>query len=612
MSGYSIVHPDDAAKLAALIEELFRTGEIESTRDRSYRLRAVDGSYVWMEGSPTILRDDAGQPLAVISQLRDITERRRVLEALAESEARYRIIAENVTDIVSRVGIDGSTHYISPSAVEVTGYAADEHSGDQLRRRMHPDDLEVVKDRLGQMIEGKLPDRAHLTYRTRHNAGHWIWLEVTVAMVRDANGAPLEFISVARDVTERVRLEQDLRAARKAAEDAAAVKASFLANMSHEIRTPVTSILGFTELLTAQSELKAATREHVERIVGAGKALLSVVNDVLDFSKLEAGQFEVTPIPVSPAAVLRDALLMFSPQAEAKGLDLSFVADDLPPCVLLDPDRVCQVLLNLVGNAIKFTDRGSVRLVATYEARRGRLAVRVEDTGDGMTKAQQKKLFQRFSQVDASATQRGGTGLGLAISKGLIEAMGGKIGVESKAGAGSVFHFQFAAPVADTPAAETQETDFIAGLNGVRVLVVDDNRMNRELARAVLEPFGAEVFDAEDGRAGVAAAASRPVDVILMDIRMPGLDGPGALEQIRGGKGPNRGVPVLAFTADADLDGLDLPEGFNGIVRKPIVAIELAETISAAARVQKQIPPRRKSSAASALSGLRRNSGDDA
>jgi CheY-like chemotaxis protein len=201
-----------------------------------------------------------------------------------------------------------------------------------------------------------------------------------------------------------------------------------------------------------------------------------------------------------------------------------------------------------------------------------------------MAEDQQAKLFQRFSQVDGSSTRRhGGTGLGLAISKGLAEAMGGEIGVESTPGVGSTFHFTVDAPVAERPASGSDEIGAAAGLDGLRVLVVDDNPMNRELARAVLEPFGAQVSEAADGLAGVAAAA-QPVDVILMDIRMPGVDGPAALAQIRAGHGPNRKTPALAFTADADVIGVGNPDGFVGIVRKPIVPVALAQAIYAAAR----------------------------
>ena len=392
---------------------------------------------------------------------------------------------------------------------------------------------------------------------------------------RDATGAICAVMGVVRDIT-----EEDT--ARQAIEDAAAAKSLFLANMTHEIRTPLTSILGFANLLSGQSELNETARTRVSRVVSAGEALLSVVNDVLDFSKLEAGQFEILPKAVSPAELLRETLLMFSPQADAKGLSLTFEADGLPAFVLIDPDRLRQILINLVGNAIKFTDHGGVRLTAAYSARTGQLRVRVEDTGEGMTKAQQKKLFQRFSQVDASSTRRhGGTGLGLAISKGLVEAMGGAIGVASKAGAGSAFHFRIDAPVTAPSAAEPEETTAGSGLQGVRALIVDDNPMNRELARAVLAPFGVEISEAADGLAAVAAAAHR-FDVILMDIRMPLMDGPTALAKIRAGDGPNRDAPILAFTADAQVAGLGEPGGFDGLVRKPIVALALAQAISEA------------------------------
>jgi CheY-like chemotaxis protein len=277
--------------------------------------------------------------------------------------------------------------------------------------------------------------------------------------------------------------------------------------------------------------------------------------------------------------VLRDALLMFSPQAEAKGLTLVFAADDnLPPTLLMDPDRVRQILLNLIGNAVKFTEHGGIRVSASYVRRSGRLKVEVQDTGAGMTKVQQQKLFQRFSQVDASSTRRhGGTGLGLAISRGLAETMGGGIGVRSRPGHGSVFHFQIEAPIAQAPATDAAVADLGGLLADLRVLVVDDNPVNRELARIVLESLGAEVSEAQDGLAAVELAALLPVDVILLDIRMPGLGGREALAEIRTRDGPNQDVPILAFTADTDV--AMSRGGFDGLVRKPIVPTDLAEAI---------------------------------
>ncbi|HZZ32008.1 MAG TPA: ATP-binding protein, partial [Phenylobacterium sp.] len=399
-------------------------------------------------------------------------------------------------------------------------------------------------------------------------------------------GKVVAIVGVMRDVTSMVLLETELRAARDAAEASAAIKSDFMANMSHEIRTPLTAIVGFTSLLSARSDLDEAARTQVQRVASAGQALLSIVNDILDFSKLDAGQVEIKPRPVAPDQLLATAMDLFAPQAAEKDLALVFSAEgDLPSCLLIDPDRVRQILLNLIGNAIKFTEVGSVRVVAAYDAKASKLEVRVEDSGAGLTKAQQRKLFQRFSQVDASSTRRhGGTGLGLAISKGLAEAMGGEIGVRSRPGQGSVFYFRIAAPVA-APVAEitspTLLTQDETPLDGSRLLVVDDNPVNRELVRAILSPIGVAVTDAVDGLAAIEAAKSTSFDVILMDIRMPGLDGPAAAAKIRKGVGPNRDIPILAFSADVDVAEFEgATSDFDGVVRKPISPGDLISTLS--------------------------------
>jgi CheY-like chemotaxis protein len=260
----------------------------------------------------------------------------------------------------------------------------------------------------------------------------------------------------------------------------------------------------------------------------------------------------------------------------------------LPERVMIDPDRVRQVLLNLVGNAIKFTEQGAVRLFVSYDPGAARLRMRVEDTGAGISAEQQTKLFQRFSQVDASSTRKhGGTGLGLAISKGLTEAMGGGIAVSSIPGAGTVFSFDIAAPIAVEPAGELSALapePGGRGLDGLRVLVVDDNSVNRELARTVLEHVGAEVAEASGGRGAIEAAAVEPFDCILMDLRMPGVSGLDALGEIRGRPGPNQDVPILAFTADSDLGLLDGDHGFDGLVSKPIMAADLIDAVDRCTR----------------------------
>ena len=580
-SGFALVHPEDLPKLQNLIGELFSGAEVDPARDRTYRIVTASGDYVWMEGNPAIVRDGDGAPIAVISQLRDVSDRLAAAGALAESEHRHRLIAENATDIISRMGIDGRVNYFSPSVTDVTGYSVAEVTRASMIPLLHAEDIEPTLAAYRQIIAGR-PLAAPLAYRLRHKDGHWLWLEGTPILVRDAAGAPSEIIDVRRDVTAKVRLEAELRAAKNAADDAVAVKSAFVANMSHEIRTPLTSILGFTSLLSQSASIDATARGYVDRVAGAGHALLAIVNDILDFSKLEAGQVSICPKPTATSDLLRDALLMFTPQAQAKGLELEFEADEaMPPCLLIDPDRVRQMLLNLIGNAVKFTERGSVRLTSSYDAVAGRLEVRVRDTGPSMTRVQQRKLFQRFSQVDASSTrQHGGTGLGLAISQGLAEAMGGDIGVDSKRGVGSTFHFRIAAPVAQFPAANITAAAQLS-IEGLRLLVVDDNQANRELAKAILTPFGVEVAQAVDGQAAIEAASREPFDVILMDLRMPGLDGPSAANAIRAGSGPNRDAPILAFSADADLERFEnAASGFDGIVRKPIATQDLLAALA--------------------------------
>ncbi len=379
-----------------------------------------------------------------------------------------------------------------------------------------------------------------------------------VRTVRLAEGGAIRTFS---DVTERKRRELAVleanrvaEAARLQAETASAAKTEFLATMSHEIRTPLNSVIGYAELLVRAGDLPPEQASRAERIQAAGQALLTVVNDVLDFSKIEAGQIDLDPQPFVPAALADDAVSIVRIAADAKGLALDVtIAAGLAPRLVGDPDRLRQVLLNLLNNAIKFTPAGRVTLhLSSTPLADGRHALRVAvgDTGIGIPADRLDRLFQRFSQVDGSIQRRfGGTGLGLAISRRLIEAMGGEIGVESRPGAGSTFRFTVPLAAAEGEAARERPIPAPCA-RPARILLVEDSPINQDLARAILERSGHRVSLASDGAEAISAVQADTYDVVLMDVQMPGTDGLTATRHIRALGSPASRLPIVALTAN--------------------------------------------------------------
>ncbi|HEY2660040.1 MAG TPA: ATP-binding protein [Caulobacteraceae bacterium] len=387
-------------------------------------------------------------------------------------------------------------------------------------------------------------------------------------------------LAVAATLAQGRRLQDELLRKQVEAEAATVAKSEFLANMSHEIRTPLTGIIGFGALLEKVKGLPPEAENFVNRITTASETLLAVVNDVLDFSKVDAGQIELDPHPFDPTGFVAETLGLISSQASAKGLKLdSNIDGQLPAAVRADSARLRQVLLNLLTNAIKFTARGGVTVKVSYApSNGGRLRFDVTDTGVGVPAALSHRLFQRFSQVDGSTTrQYGGTGLGLAISKGLVELMGGDIGLESQEGHGSNFWFTIAAPIADQAVSEAVEEPGDWRVGALRILLVDDVDMNRELVTAILSPFDIELTEASSGGEAVEAALRTRFDLILMDLQMPGMDGLAATRAIRAHSDLNRSAPILALSANV------LPihlaacreAGMDDHVAKPIRADEL-------------------------------------
>ena len=585
-----LMHPDDVEPNRQALRDRFKAGPDASPFRLEYRLFRKDGAMIWLEAQPRAIYDsDTGEFVEWQDAVRDITQAMAIRAALADSEARFRLFTENANDLIVQSDPTGRITYMSPSCEMLTGYAPEEILGLTAHHFIHPDDADALSSVFAGQIRGRgaAPPVA-VEYRIRTKDGRYIWLEARPqAIVDPVSGHVTSVTDVARDITERKVLEEQLRAARAEAEAAVQVKSEFLANMSHELRTPLTSVVGFTELAMEQPELTPLTRTYVSRISDAGRALLSTVNDILDFSKLEAGQVTLRPEPVQLQRLARSALDLFQPQAGAKDLRLS-LESDLPEnlTLMLDPDRVRQILLNLIGNAVKFTETGGVTLSLAFDEAAETLTVAVRDTGAGIPEDRLDRLFKRFSQVDGTRTRsHGGTGLGLAICKGIVEAMGGSIVATSTPGEGSCFSFTVPAPLT------ALACDGVGGqplqavtFSGVRVLVVDDHPANRELAGLFLAGVGAQVFEAEDGVQAAELAAQWPYDVILMDLRMPRLDGPGALRLIRSRHGPNAATPILAFTADADPGSLPgmLDLGFQGVVSKPVSPAELISAIAEA------------------------------
>ncbi|WP_309605137.1 PAS domain S-box protein [Phenylobacterium sp.] len=569
----AMTHPDDDQEAKARLETALATGQTWS--DALTRIVHPNGETHLLSGSAVCECDRAGRITALFGTVVDVTEQRRAQQSIEASERRYRLLTDHATDMITRTSIHGRILYLSPSVARTTGYSLAELMPRKMREFVHPEDLPQFLDFYSALVAGRTEEGQPIRYRVRHKDGSWFWLESIPRLVRSTvPGEPDDIVDVSRNTTEQEALKARLQAALVAAEQAALVKSAFLANMSHEIRTPLTAVLGFTSLLEERTDLDAEAKRQLGRIAGASRALLALVNDVLDFSKLEAGQTTVAPRPTAAQDVVGEVLDMFTFQALEKALDLRLsTRGAIPASVSIDADRLRQILTNLIGNAVKFTERGSVSVSLDYDAGAQRLGVSVTDTGPGVAAAARERLFQRFSQVEGSSTRsKGGTGLGLAICLGLAEAMDGSITLRSRVGRGSTFRLEVAAPTVAMPATIFAPASWAQSLDGVRVLVADDNIANRDLVRAILESVGVEVSEACDGLEAVAAAQGLPVDAILMDLRMPGQGGRAAAAQIRATVGPNQDTPILAFSADGESAELEIGRNalFNAHLRKPM------------------------------------------
>lgn len=581
------VHPDDLERLRAE----WRSTVLDSRELRTeFRFVRPDGTVRWVETITTGEQDDQGRQVGFIGVNVDITERKATEDALRERTEQLNLLAENATDAVFRMTIDGVCLYVSPSVVDVIGLQPHQLVGRNLMRGFHPDDKDLVLRMHHELGQGAA-ERRVLAYRLERidRPGVWTWLESNSGLVRDpVTGEPREIISSVRDITERKRLELELDSARRHAEVAAHAKSSFLANMSHEIRTPMNGVLGFTELLLAEDP-RADQRQKLQMIADSGKAMMRLLNDILDLSKIEAGHVTLAHDRVDWTQLARSCAQLIMPLTTAAGIALVVeIAPDVPDAVIGDGLRLRQIVLNLLGNAAKFTTRGSIRLCVAVEDET--IVVSIADTGVGIAEDRQGAIFHEFVQEDASTSRRhGGTGLGLAISNQLARLMDGSISLTSQVGVGTTVTLRMPLIVAE-PVAQQPERQGVASLlpavPGARVLVAEDHDVNQALIKAMLTRLDYVPVIARSGLEAIALvdrarAAGTPFALILMDMQMPELDGIEATRHIRAAGVTPEELPIIALTANAYASDVEtcLAAGMQGHIAKPVQMPQLDEMV---------------------------------
>ncbi len=565
-------------------------------------LERPDGKRVQLHFSAEPLMRSHGElPWAAVATFHEITRYHQLISQLRNSESRYRTLMESIDEAIV-VAQDAVLCYANPATAHLTGLDASALAGLPFLDIVHPDDRERVAAMHRARLQGKLESNPY-EFRILHKDGTARWVELRPTRI-DWEGRPA-VLNLIADVTLRHRSEEELRqtmsnltdatalATRLAmrAEEANAAKSEFLANMSHEIRTPLHAILGMSDLLMGTT-LDQEQGEYARIIRHSGNALLALINDILDLSKIEARKLELESIPFDLPALLSEVSEMFKARAEEKGLQLVCqTPEELPRWLLGDPLRIRQILTNLLGNALKFTQQGSIYLqtgtTMTHE-KRCEVHFSVRDTGIGMDAQTVRDLFHPFTQADSSTTRRfGGTGLGLVISRRIAEQMGGGIEVESVPGQGTNFlvTLLLGEPTEDIVSSlpETPELPDESSLSSLRILVVEDNAVNRLLAVRLLEKLGMHPEAVESGAAAIEHLSQQPCDLVFMDWQMPEMDGLETTRRIRSGCSgaldPTVAIVGLTARALAGDRKTCLEAGMDDVLTKPIRLGQLTETL---------------------------------
>ncbi|MFO0551952.1 MAG: PAS domain S-box protein [Polyangiaceae bacterium] len=522
---------------------------------------------------------------AILAWIVDVSELRRVEHALARLAERLTLATR-----AARVGVwewRADTNAVSWDDImyELHGEARGKNTEtlSSWSNRILPEDRAIFTEKFQEVMDGGAS--SDFEYRIRLSDGSIRVLKSSSLVEEDEHGHAQRIIGTNEDMTEVRHVEATLRGAKEAAEAATHAKSAFLANMSHEIRTPMNAILGYAQLLEKDGALDTKQRQQIETIRRSGEHLLTLLNDILEMSKIEAGRTVLNPTMFEPRVLIEEVVALFEQLARDKGISLTWeAAREVPSVIEADQGKVRQIISNLLSNATKFTDRGGIA-VSLGRVDATRLSITVSDTGCGIDPASTQHLFQAFEQGAAGA-RRGGTGLGLAISRGFARLMGGDLTVESEVGVGSSFRVVFGyKPGLQTVAPPMPQLTPTFGLRQPRALVVDDNAANREVLRAQLEALGVMVTLAEGGEEAVrifeqvSPDRERGPDLVLMDLRMPGMDGFSAMRELRrrGVSVPIVAVSASVFTADQTAA---LEAGATSFLSKPIVEAELVDALT--------------------------------
>jgi PAS domain S-box-containing protein len=547
------------------------------------RYRCKDGSYRIFDWRTTFNRDDSTR----FGIAKDITEQRRWEESLRESEERFRIMADSCPTIIWVTDAVGKTRLANRVCHEFFGTTFEQADDSQSRLLIHPDDHSEYAARFLRAVHQRTPFRAEA--RVRRSDGEWRWIASYAEPRLSLNGAFLGHVGISPDITDRKQSEEALQKAKDAAEAANRSKSEFLANMSHEIRTPMNGVIGLTEL-ALDTGLTREQRGYLEGVKHSAESLLRILNDILDFSKIEAGKLELERIEFDLHQMVDAMLKVLAIRAVGKDLELACdVGPSVPSTVLGDPGRLQQILINLIGNAIKFTERGEVVVrVERLAESTGEVELRfsVEDTGIGIPLNKQRHVFSAFSQADSSLTRKfGGTGLGLTISSQLVEMMGGRIWLESEEGAGSRFQFtvRLGIPLARLDEGQQPESRILAELP---VLVVDDNHTNRRILGRMLSHRGLKPTLVDSGSAALealrhGAETGSPFQLIVLDVRMPGMDGFELVPRIRADSRFSW-IKIVLLSSGAQRGDIERGRDLNvaACLAKPVSEIDLMEAIT--------------------------------